>query len=307
MSLYTENSYTESTDTLSTSNSVSENISTITPSFESIVAVDVTTKFRLSAKITHEQKAFFDKYGFIHFKNVFTKDEIKKIKSELDRVRQQLIDEQRLKINGVPLKFGYGLEGQLLIQRLPFASKFSPYISQQVNRPEIQTLLSLVENSRIGEGEKDGVVSNHYVNKGGSNFKGMGWHTDGLRDIFYLQKPKPMLNVGIHLDDSPAHYGGLRIIPGTHNQSIWSMIFRKPYFINHTPDKNEIAVETEEGDLTIHDGRLWHRAQAPNPNARGERRVIYFPIITGKSQVKDENSSTPVYLKLMKNINPFKK
>lgn len=269
-------------------------------------AVDINTKFKLASKITQEQEAFFNKYGFIHFKNVFTKEEVQEIKAEQDRVRAELIAQERLKVNGVPLKFGYGLSGELLIQRLPFSSKYSKYISKQVNRPEIQTLLSLVKNGRIGEGEKDGVVSNHYVNKGGSNFKGMGWHTDGLRDIFYLQKPKPMLNVGIHLDDSPAHYGGLRIIPGTHTQGIWSTIFAKPYFINHTPDKKEIAVETEEGDLTIHDGRLWHRAQAPNPNAKGERRVIYFPILSGKIQLKNENSKTPPYLRLMKNINPFK-
>jgi hypothetical protein len=267
---------------------------------------DIATKFHLSDKISQEQEAFFGKYGFIHFKNVFTKSEVQKIKMEQDRVRAELIAQKQLKINGVPLKFGYGLNGELLIQRLPFSSKFSTYLSQQVNRPEIQTLLSLVKNGRIGEGEKDGVVSNHYVNKGGSNFKGMGWHTDGLRDIFYLQKPKLMLNVGIHLDDSPAHYGGLRLIPGTHTQSIFSTIFSKPYFVNHTPDKREIAVETEEGDLTIHDGRLWHRAQAPNPNAKGERRVIYFPILSGKIQLKDENSKTPPYLRLMKNINPFK-
>lgn len=269
-------------------------------------SIDVNTKFKLGNAITAEQKAFFDKYGFIHFKNVFHKDDIQKIKTELKEAHQQIISEEKLKINGVPLKYGYGLDGNLLIQRLPFSSRYSATLKKLVNGEAVKKLLAVFPNSRIGENEKDGVVSNHYVNKGGSNFKGMGWHTDGLRDIFYLQKPKPMLNVGIHLDDSPAKFGGLRLIPGTHNQSIWGMLFAKPYFVNHTPDANEIAVETEEGDLTIHDGRLWHRAQAPQAGAKGERRVIYFPILTGKYQPKTEESKTPFYLRFMKNTNPFK-
>ena len=270
-----------------------------------LLQVDINTKFKLGDKITAEQKAFFDKYGFIHFKNVFTKEEIAEIKNELRNAQQRLIAEKRTKVNGVPLKFGYDLDDKLIVQRLPFSNLFSPVIARQINRPELKTLLSLVKDSRVGEIEKDGVVANHYVNKPNSTFKSMGWHTDGLRDIFYLQKPKPMLNVGIHLDDNPKHFGGLRIIPGTHTQSIFGMLFRKKYFISNKPDKNEIAVETEEGDLTIHDGRLWHRAEAPAVSARGERRVIYFPIISGKYQPKNENSSTPAYLRLMKNINPF--
>jgi phytanoyl-CoA hydroxylase len=278
----------------------------VEPKSELVPQIDVNTKFKLGSVITDKQKAFFDTRGFIHFKNVFSKEEIKQVKKELGEANQKVVSEKRLKINGVPLKFGYGLAGELLVQRLPFSSTYSSTLKRLVNSNAVQTLLSVFPNSRIGETEKDGVVSNHYVNKGGSNFKGMGWHTDALRDVFYLQKPKAMLNVGIHLDDSPAHFGGLRLIPGTHNQSIWNTLFKKAYFVSHTPDKNEIAVETEEGDLTIHDGRLWHRAQAPAPGTKGERRVVYFPIITGKYQPKNENSPTPIYLKLMKNINPFK-
>ena len=37
------------------------------------------------------------------------------------------------------------------------------------------------------------------------------------------------------------------------------MMFRKPYFISHKPHKHEVAVETLPGDMTVHDGRLWHR------------------------------------------------
>jgi len=306
-SLYLDNSATEYASSQGDTTTLENAYPARTEESNALLTPDINTKFKIGDKITATQKAFFEKYGFIHFKNVFTRAETAEIKKELEEAQKQLIADKKTFVNGVPLKYGYGLEGQLLIQRLPFSSTFSKKLSVQVNRKEIKTLLTLVPNSRVGEREKDGVVANHYVNGAKSSFKRMGWHTDALRDIFYLQKVRPMLNVGIHLDDCPSAFGGLRIIPGTHNQGIWNMLFGKPYFINHTPDKNEIAVETEEGDLTIHDGRLWHRAEAPSTKAKGYRRVIYFPIITGPYTPKNDNSSTPLYLRLMKTINPFKK
>ncbi|MEC9073064.1 MAG: hypothetical protein VX938_11810, partial [Myxococcota bacterium] len=62
----------------------------------------------------------------------------------------------------------------------------------------------------------------------------------------------------------------------------------------HKPDPQEICVETEPGDLTIHDGRLWHRvARSQTPGA--VRRSMYVPYLTGPVEPKNEESSTPGY------------
>jgi phytanoyl-CoA hydroxylase len=124
----------------------------------------------------------------------------------------------------------------------------------------------------------------------------MGWHTDGLRDIFQGQKLNPMLNVGIHLSTLKKENGGLRVLPGTHKQSIYNMLFRKRYFLDNNADAHEIAITPEAGDLTIHDGRLWHRvAQSSVIGEESRRRVIYLPIIAGKYEPKNENSPTAFY------------
>jgi ectoine hydroxylase-related dioxygenase (phytanoyl-CoA dioxygenase family) len=124
----------------------------------------------------------------------------------------------------------------------------------------------------------------------------LGWHTDGLRDLFYLRLPGPMLNVGLHLDHCPAENGGLRLIPGSHRQGFWSMCFRKPYFVYHRPDPEEILVETQPGDLTLHDGRLWHRvAQSTRTGWPSLRRSIYVPYLRGEYAPKTESSPTPLY------------
>jgi hypothetical protein len=128
----------------------------------------------------------------------------------------------------------------------------------------------------------------------------MGWHTDALRDIFYGNKVMPMLNVGIHLDYSSTDNGGLRLLPGTHNKGMRTLLFKKLYFVNNKADKREIGLSVEPGDLTIHDGRLWHRvAQSPFVGEKSRRRVMYVPIITGKFQPKTEESKPLLYQRLM--------
>ena len=105
-----------------------------------------------------------------------------------------------------------------------------------------------------------------------------------------------MLNVGLHFDESSPENGGLRILPGTHNKGIAVLLFRKVYYLSNKADKKEIGLSVEPGDLTVHDGRIWHRvAQSPFVGEKSRRRVMYIPIISGKYQPRDENSKPLFY------------
>src|SRR5581483_8004668 len=139
------------------------------------------------------------------------------------------------------------------------------------------------------------------LNTGESQYTKLGWHTDGLRDLFNHLHIEPMLNIGIHLDDCTAEKGGLRVLPGTHNKNVYDLLFRKRYFLDNTEDAEEFIVETKAGDLTIHSGRIWHRvALATLKGAASRRRAMYFPIIKGKYKPKSEKSWTPIYHKFQK-------
>src|SRR5262249_38560603 len=82
----------------------------------------------------------------------------------------------------------------------------------------------------------------------------------------------------VQVDGGRRDKGGRRLIPGSHRQGFWSMCFRKPYFVWHRDDPAEIAVETEPGDLTVHDGRLWHRvARSRYTGAASLRRSLDLP------------------------------
>ncbi len=258
--------------------------------------------FSLGLKLTEEQKNFFDTYGFLHFKNFVDGETVKAMLAESVRIQNEWISEDRKSVNGVPIKYGTDVDGKKIVQRFAFLNQFSELFQNFLKDDRLKSLFELVgmPDSRVGEVEKDGLVFNHYVNSSESNFSQLGWHTDALRDIFYGNKIMPMLNVGLHLDYSSTDNGGLRILPGTHNKGIRTLLFKKVYFLSNKPDKKELGLNVEPGDLTVHDGRLWHRvAQSPHIGEKSRRRVMYVPIITGKYQPRTEESKPLFYQRLM--------
>jgi phytanoyl-CoA hydroxylase len=279
-------------------------VSTSTPRARRPAALEVaasalpplTTRFQLGRSITGEQRRFLDVHGFLVFARVASGGEVQTIGSELERIERAWIDEGRKSVNGIPLFWGKN-EGRPFLQRFPFTSTFSDPIRDLVRDERFSPIRDLVgAGARIGDREKDGVVVNRYINVPGSVHPRLGWHTDGLRDLFYLRMPKPMLNIGLHLDRCPSDNGGLRLIPGSHTQGFFSMCFRKLYFLSHAPDPEEIAVETEPGDLTVHDGRLWHRvARSTRTGPASVRRSMYVPYLTDPYEPKSEASRTPFY------------
>ena len=257
--------------------------------------------FRLEGTITDTHIDYFNKYGIIQFKNFISKETVQEFIREVDQVQQYLIRNGIDKVNGIPLKFGKDEYGGTIIQRLAFTSQYSNTLHDFLKDSRIQSLTRLLApfEGRVGENEKDGLVVNHYVNTENSQYKQLGWHTDSPRDLFLGSRILPMLNVGVHLDDCPYDNGGLRVLPGTHKQGLFRLLFRKKYFIDNKPDKNEAGFEIEAGDLTVHDGRLWHRVQqSPYIGEKSRRRVMYIPVITGAYQPKYKDSPTPFYHRL---------
>ncbi len=258
-------------------------------------------EFTLGEKLTEDQKLFFERNGFIHFKNFITREHVSQLLRETERIQQEWVSNDYKMINGVPIKYGTDIDGKKIVQRFAFVNQHSALFAELLKDERLKALFDFIgtEDCRIGETEKDGLVFNHYINTEESNYSRLGWHTDALRDVFYGQKIMPMLNVGIHMDTSTTDNGGLRIIPGTHNQSLGGLLFRKFHFLSHKPDKKEVGLNVEPGDLTVHDGRLWHRvARSPFLGEQSRRRVMYVPIITGKFQPRGENSKPLFYQRL---------
>jgi len=253
--------------------------------------------FTLGNTLTNDQLEFFDENGVILFRNFLQKDTVQSILGEINRIDKEWLEEGRTKVNGTLIKFGIDEDGHKIIQRSCFLSLFSPLLHELLQDPRLHALLPFLGpyEGRIGENEKDGLVLNHYIRVPNGVFSKMGWHTDSPRDLFQGQRIMPMLNVGIHLDDCPYDNGGLRVLLGTHKQGVFKLMFGKRYYTNQE-DKREVGFDIKAGDLTVHDGRMWHRVQqSPNFGEKSRRRVMYIPIITGKYMPKHEKSKTALY------------
>jgi ectoine hydroxylase-related dioxygenase (phytanoyl-CoA dioxygenase family) len=265
--------------------------------------------FRITETVTDEHLQFFRQHGIVQFKNFIPRETVIDFIGEIKSVESFLLKNGITKINGVPLKFGIDTNGAQIIQRLAFTSSFSETLSKFLQSKQLQSLTRLLEpyEGRISENEKDGLVVNHYINTTESSFTQLGWHTDSPRDLFLGSRILPMLNVGLHLDDCPMSNGGLRVLPGTHNKGLFTLFFKKKYFIDNKPDANETGLDIEAGDLTIHDGRIWHRVQQSHHiGEQSRRRVMYIPIITGAYKPKHANSPTAFYHRIGQlKLNPY--
>ncbi|HRH58596.1 MAG: phytanoyl-CoA dioxygenase family protein [Chitinophagales bacterium] len=259
-------------------------------------------KFSLGYSLTQEQIDYYNTYGFIHFESFLSEQEVDEIIFSSEKLQEDWIKYNVKQVNGIPIKYGKDEHGNTIVQRFAFANKYSKEIQSFIQHPQLNVLKVLMpDGARIGEHEKDGAVLNHYVNVPDSNYKQLGWHTDSARDIFYGKKIEQFINIGLYLDDSSEVNGGLRVLPGTHKQGIFSMLFRKAYFLNNQNDKNEVLIRAKKGDLVIHDGRMWHRvAPSPHFGEKSRRRVIYVPLISGAYQPKHNDSKTPFYHKFQK-------
>ncbi len=250
-----------------------------------------------NGKFTDEQARFLDEHGFIRFSNFASMDEVQMIRDELAAVEAQWVREDREFVNGIPIKYGINDLGEKFVQRFAFASLFSEKMTAFFGDPRWEIVKTMCgEGFRIGLDEKDGVVVNHYLNVPGSKYKRLGWHIDALRDVFYGKMPEPMWNVGMYLDDSHIDKGALRLIPGTHKQSFPALLFGKRHFMDNRDDPREYIVEADAGDLTLHDGRLWHRVgKSLNTGPASRRRTMYIPFLNGDVLKKNEGSKTPFY------------
>ncbi|ANH80616.1 phytanoyl-CoA dioxygenase [Niabella ginsenosidivorans] len=245
-------------------------------------------------------------HGILHFKQFITPEAVQEFIAEVKSVEKYLLNKSISSVNGIPLKFGTDVDGSPLIQRIAFASQYSAALYNFLKSDRVQQIVNLLRpfEGRIGATEKDGLVVNHYLNTQDSGFTRLGWHTDSPRDLFLGSRIKPMLNVGLHLDDCPQSNGGLRVLAGTHNKGLLTLFFKKKYFIDHKPDEKEIGFDIEAGDLTVHDGRLWHRVQqSPHIGESSRRRVMYIPVVTGAYAPKHADSKTPIYHQLARFTN----
>ena len=104
------------------------------------------TTFFPDNNISFEHIEFFRKNGYLHFKNFISKDQVNIFLAELKSVSDHIFTNNIKKVNGVPLKFGIDANGDKVIQRLAFATKYSDVLSEFLKDKRFESLFDLLGN-----------------------------------------------------------------------------------------------------------------------------------------------------------------
>jgi phytanoyl-CoA hydroxylase len=81
--------------------------------------------FQLGEKLTDEQKKFFEKNGFIHFKNFIPKEKVNELLQEAESIQNDWVSKGYKMINGVPIKYGTDVDGKKIVQRFAFINNIA--------------------------------------------------------------------------------------------------------------------------------------------------------------------------------------
>ncbi len=271
----------------------------------------LSTRFCLGREITPIQNAFLTRNGFIVFAGAAAPQEVERVLAEMDAVERKLLDEGIERVCGVPVWFGTGPTGEPWLQRMGFSSYHSEWLEEFVTDDRFEPVRRLIgADARIGRHPREGRRGVQSVPQPArqSQIEPRLAHRRAARRVLQLAYARTDAQRRAALRPYPPQDGGLRLLPGTHTQSAWSTLFRKVHFVTDDDDPQELAVETWPGDLTVHDGRMWHRVKAsPHTGRRSIRRSMYVPYVVDTYQPKDDSTPTNTYMRVFDRVMRLKR
>src|SRR5688572_704340 len=101
-------------------------------------------RFEFSSPLTRTHIDFFEEYGFLHFKNFITRETVDLFKREMKKIEGKWIEGNVDKVNGVPIKYGYDVDGSKIVQRFAFSSQYSDVLHEFLQDPRFQALYPLL-------------------------------------------------------------------------------------------------------------------------------------------------------------------
>ena len=199
--------------------------------------------------LTVEQIAHFQAFGFLVLRDLFSRTEADKIRSESDKVMT------------------------LVHGGTPFTGKSSRTVFQLFERSSI--LVGLLEDERI-YGLAESLLGPDFIlmSTEGNRFVGeTPWHSDGITI------PVPSIKVAWYLDSIQKDTGCLRVIPGSHQlgrfrDCLLEALHFEGSTVNHNPfgiPGSELpcqALESSPGDVVVISEPLYHASFGGRPGRR---------------------------------------
>ena len=202
--------------------------------------------FTFSGSVTAEQRSFYERHGFVVYRNVFDADDVNVIKSDAKHLEAQTLAgnipaEHRDKV----LVPSYDEHGQASLHRLPYFTLHCPGTRDIVEQRGLDALGPglLGRPTWRFEDSIDGAVWQMKRRKH-SSYSALDWHLDFPHD----HPVAPLVNVGIYLDAATTHNGCLVVVPGSHR------------FPARRLEPLGLPVVVEAGDVICHANNIFHHS-----------------------------------------------
>lgn len=179
--------------------------------------------------ITSEQKAFYDAFGFLVVRQLFSAAEME----ELSRTFDAMLTAER--------------------QGAPFPGTKRQSLYAIAEKSELIT--GLVEDDRIYK-TVEALLGPDFIwlcSEGNLYVGDTKWHPDGTRLDFTPMK------VSFYLDSLTGKSGSLRVVPGTHQLPFHEDMKEVAHAVSG-PDMPAYCIESEPGDVCFNNMNTWHAA-----------------------------------------------
>ncbi len=202
--------------------------------------------FRFSGSVTVEQRAFYERHGFVVYRGVLDADDVQVIKADAERLEADTLAgnipaEHRDQV----LLASSDEHGRASLHRLPYFTLYSPKTRALVEQRGLDALGPglLGRPTWRFEDSIDGAVW-QMKRRRRSSYSALDWHLDFPHD----HPVSPLVNVGIYLDAATAANGCLVVVPGSHR------------FPARRLDPLGLPVVVDAGDVICHANNIFHHS-----------------------------------------------
>ena len=209
------------------------------------------------AALNSDELQFFDLFGFVVLKQLFSVEEVKTINEELDEAKE---------ITFADLPFDPSIPSSDRLQTIQLSNSYSPFI------------FTLSEDERL-YGMAKQIFGEELIGHQchASLFVGdTRWHPDHP-PINPYPDHRYGIKFGFYTDTLTADTGALRIIPRSHKQPYYGDLKKMPGISN--PDNIEnfpgFACESEPGDVVLFNLNCWHASRGGKAG-RLMLEIVYY-------------------------------
>lgn len=221
--------------------------------------------------LTNEQKASYERNGYLLVENVLNPDElarVRQITDELTEASRHVCESN----DSYELEQGHSADSPRLT-RIKLPHKQHPFFWELLTQSKITQVL----NDLLGSDTT--LLTSKLNTKAPGGGAAVEWHQDWA---FYPHTNDDLLAFGVLLEDVGEENGPLMVIPGSHKGPVLSHHTTGVFCGAIDPDDplfekdKAVSLVGKAGSMTVHHARLLH-GSAPNMSDRA-RRILFYEI-----------------------------